>query len=843
MTIAKLRVHDVALDEATIKANFDAQSIAFGLGDQDSDGLPTFYENQFPAFLNPTDSTDAAEDQDTDGLTNLQEFTRGTAPDRADTDGDTINDGVEVNRQAGGTAAPTNPLLADTDGDGLNDNVETGTGTFVDLTNTGTDPLLPDSGTDTFSDLQEAVSGSNPNNATSTPAAIRSAIVNLDAANLPTGVANTWTNNGSLGGNFTGSGAPATSLVQGVKAVSFNGTSQFYTGPGAPAFVAGNGNRTVEAWILNLIAADEETIFTWGRRGGPDGSNASFNHGLNGAFGAVGQWGAGPDIGWNGVENVKQGQWTYVVYTYDNVEQTIRVYADGVEANSEVLAAPLVTHAVDTQGRPLPFRVASQNDANGNPTAGLRGSMSVAEIRVFDRVLDATAIAANFTADQDKYGLIDYDSDGLPTWYERQYGFPERTANGTADPDTDGLTNVQEYEAGTNPTLPDTDGDGVNDGAEVNRAAGATNPLLADTDQDGLSDLVETGDGSFGGPNDTGTDPLLVDTDGDAFADGQEVFHNSDPTTLNSTPTFQASRPLIDLNPAALPTGSVLSWTNSGAMGGSFTAAAEAAGTAETVSGAKAVTFGGTNYYNGPVTPVFVTGNASRTVDAWLFNPAVAPEESVVSWGRRGGPDGSNASYIHGTDATFGAMGQWGAGPDVGWGTNGPIAGQWTHVAYVYDGPTLTANVYRDGVLANSEVFGAELAIHANSNGGAPLLFKLGAQNAADGGPGGTFASLSMGRVRVYDQALTGTDIGTIYNAEKANYLSASAGTDITAVTLDQSTRAITITWTPPAGRTVAVEASTNLTSWNAVATGLTTGSYSESTIGTNYEFFRLRVE
>jgi hypothetical protein len=100
-----------------------------------------------------------------------------------------------------------------------------------------------------------------------------------------------------------------------------------------------------------------------------------------------------------------------------------------------------------------------------------------------------------------------------------------------------------------------------------------------------------------------------------------------------------------------------------------------------------------------------------------------------------------------------------------------------------------------------------------------------------------------MGRVRVYDHALTAADITAKYNAEKANYPVIPAGTDITAVALNPTTRAITINWTPPAGRTIAVEASTDLADWDPVATGLTVGEFSENTAGTNYKFFRLRVE
>jgi subtilisin family serine protease len=57
------------------------------------------------------------------------------------------------------------------------------------------------------------------------------------------------------------------------------------------------------------------------------------------------------------------------------------------------------------------------------------------------------------------------------------------------DIDGDGLTNAQEATYGTNPANQDTDGDGLDDGAEVNTYG--TNPLIADSDGDGLSDGVE----------------------------------------------------------------------------------------------------------------------------------------------------------------------------------------------------------------------------------------------------------------------------------------------------------------------------------------------------------------
>jgi outer membrane protein OmpA-like peptidoglycan-associated protein len=86
-------------------------------------------------------------------------------------------------------------------------------------------------------------------------------------------------------------------------------------------------------------------------------------------------------------------------------------------------------------------------------------------------------------------------------------------SGGDVDSDGDGLTNREERELGTDKRNPDTDGDGLKDGAEVRTHR--TNPLVADTDGDGLGDGSEV--------NEYRTDPLKVDTDGDTLGDGDEV--------------------------------------------------------------------------------------------------------------------------------------------------------------------------------------------------------------------------------------------------------------------------------------------------------------------------------
>lgn len=59
----------------------------------------------------------------------------------------------------------------------------------------------------------------------------------------------------------------------------------------------------------------------------------------------------------------------------------------------------------------------------------------------------------------------DNDGDGMPNEWELQYGFDiNDPSDANEDPDGDGLTNLEEYQLGTNPLLKDTSGDGIDDG-------------------------------------------------------------------------------------------------------------------------------------------------------------------------------------------------------------------------------------------------------------------------------------------------------------------------------------------------------------------------------------------
>jgi hypothetical protein len=61
---------------------------------------------------------------------------------------------------------------------------------------------------------------------------------------------------------------------------------------------------------------------------------------------------------------------------------------------------------------------------------------------------------------------VDWDGDGLPDDWEIAHGLNPWLNDANLDSDGDGLTNLQEYELGTDPFNPDTDGDGIPDGDE-----------------------------------------------------------------------------------------------------------------------------------------------------------------------------------------------------------------------------------------------------------------------------------------------------------------------------------------------------------------------------------------
>ena len=105
------------------------------------------------------------------------------------------------------------------------------------------------------------------------------------------------------------------------------------------------------------------------------------------------------------------------------------------------------------------------------------------------------------------------------------------------DTDGDGLTDEEEYLAGTSPFIPDTDGDGFSDLIEVRQTNAGLDPLFSgdadcrmatdrlDDDGDGLRNCEER---YFG------TNSRLIDSDADGFPDDVEIRMGTNPSAADT---------------------------------------------------------------------------------------------------------------------------------------------------------------------------------------------------------------------------------------------------------------------------------------------------------------------
>jgi len=122
---------------------------------------------------------------------------------------------------------------------------------------------------------------------------------------------------------------------------------------------------------------------------------------------------------------------------------------------------------------------------------------------------------------------IDSDKDGMPDEWEVKY-FGNTSRDGSGDFDGDGVTDLKEYQNGTDPVgNADSDNDGIPDKWEIKYFGDLSRDGLGDYDNDGVTDLDEY-------KNDC--DPTKRDTDGDGYSDADEIACHSNPNLSSDTP-------------------------------------------------------------------------------------------------------------------------------------------------------------------------------------------------------------------------------------------------------------------------------------------------------------------
>ncbi|OYW73173.1 MAG: hypothetical protein B7Z37_22560 [Verrucomicrobia bacterium 12-59-8] len=466
----------IAFDDVAFEVNPTA------LVDADNDGMPQYWEDE--QGLSDSDATDAAKDNDHDGLTALQEYPVGTDPNDADTDEDGLKDGEEA------STFHTNALLADTDGDGVLDGEE---GKIYH-----SNPLLVDTDDDGAPDGWEIRTGYDASAAASKPPPFPYAIgfhfaTDQNANNVikplevtgyapqmdwnETRLMTPW---GGVNGDVSDVASPALGkLVDSSGAdtnvnIAWTASGMWYTGNN------GSSNQRLMNTFLN-VGDDTPVSVTL--------SNISFSQ-----YDVIAYVGSYTD-----------GNHGYLRLN-DDAATDRHFLANSTRPQSEFIEPGLSSESRPWRGNVLRFRNLTGSTFNiklyryGNDAVGLHAI----------QIVHATA---------------DTDADGMPDWWELRYKLrPDAAADASLDPDMDGATNSQEYLAGTDARKADTDGDGLTDGEEIHTYH--SNPLLTDTDGDGLTDGDEV--------KLYHTSPLLGDADGDGRTDAEELRMGSDPAAAEA---------------------------------------------------------------------------------------------------------------------------------------------------------------------------------------------------------------------------------------------------------------------------------------------------------------------
>ncbi|MES2737306.1 MAG: DUF1800 family protein [Verrucomicrobiota bacterium] len=474
----------------------------------DNDGLPTWWE--LANRLNPA-LNDAGGDLDEDDLDNLGEWTRQTDPHVADTDGDGLTDKVETGTGLWVNATDTgsNPLIADTDGDGLADGAE------VQHLPLSTNPNLADSDGDGRSDPEEIRQGTHPLEADAANAQMP--IVTISPRNFIWVVDNAqlvwdhtrghvvdmpWGDNQLMNFRLANAANPGRDAFQVALRVKGGRVSHFLFS----SFENGFSHPDNDGWDIwdadwTEMPTDHKAALGFSGHGRVDISDRLRFQILGSSTGSQTNWS----------------------FTFSLINQ---------DTGATVISRSFTGCRLATN---VHNNAASWQDFRDPPNANRLEISRHDGVQMFFQstpLEDTPAFAA----------YKDTDEDGMPDGWEDLHTLNKNNvADAAVDSDLDGLSNLREYLAGTLPRDRDSDDDGAPDGLEVQGGShplqagslppfyhGAPGlPVMEDFNGNGMSDPWEHWAGG-------GILPRHLDADQDGLTNGDEAAAGTDPFDANS---------------------------------------------------------------------------------------------------------------------------------------------------------------------------------------------------------------------------------------------------------------------------------------------------------------------
>ncbi len=472
--------------------------------DQEPDGMPDRWEDRFSCV----DSTvvDATDDPDGDGLVNRDELFNGTNPCNADTDFGGEPDGSEV-------AADRDPLEPSDDFIGRLEDLEVVT--HIHHTKTADEWLIPNGLTLRF--------GLDPS------------MVEIDVYRRLQGQT-PWT-------LLTTLDTAATAGIYQDLGLTTGMTYEYHGVPVGLSNVRGMPSHVIAGTArLDPVPPEGSIVIDQGLAKVPDA-----NHQL-----ALTYSGDAVEMQISEDQNFAAAVWVPVAATTAYVSTpgpggVVDIHVQYRDAAGNVSVPDSDSVLVDASGS-YGALVASVSLSPPNLHGGLAGVL-----------FDVPNVVTAYTSPTGGVSIADlpvgsYDVHVERMGYQTVLPVPATISDGATtnlgqiqlyavDSDNDGLWDLDEFDLGTDPNNPDTDGDGIQDGTELGITTGVADP-------DGGGPLVGTDANLFVPDADptTTTSPLLADTDGDGLLDGDEDSNHNGQLDPGETD------PLVPNGPALLPT-------------------------------------------------------------------------------------------------------------------------------------------------------------------------------------------------------------------------------------------------------------------------------------------------